>query len=203
MLLLILFLFSIDSNPNSLQAHNQLHKESEGGVFILFNPRASKSQPSSSASYGSTSGGGLGGGGVSFTLSVEKDTQVQRVGKSPDLGFCLGLKKVKKLSLQLLPNLSCQSLQLLPNLSCQSLQLSLTPPPPRQDGSKCTAAVNRSECEYCIFHAQVGQTCHVKPVLLLLLCPSCTSLISFSCTLLMPGGIEALVKERNSTRFAR
>ena len=64
------------------QAHKELYKESEGSVLILYN-----------AKYSKDGGGGYGRPAVSLT--VDKVEQVQRIGASPDLGKCAGLKKVR------------------------------------------------------------------------------------------------------------
>ncbi|KAJ9514682.1 hypothetical protein QJQ45_028439 [Haematococcus lacustris] len=51
------------------------------------------------------------------SMSVEQPEQVQRIGHSPDFGFCLGKK---------------------------------------QDGGRCSAVVNRSQCEFCVHHAKTA-----------------------------------------------
>ncbi|KAL6749813.1 hypothetical protein V8C86DRAFT_3144665, partial [Haematococcus lacustris] len=83
------------------QAHKELYKESEGSVVIV---RAAKLKREE-----------RGPGQVS--MSVEQPEQVQRIGHSPDFGFCLGKK---------------------------------------QDGGRCSAVVNRSQCEFCVHHAKTA-----------------------------------------------
>ncbi|KAF5827913.1 hypothetical protein DUNSADRAFT_18541 [Dunaliella salina] len=52
-----------------------------------------------------------------FSLSVDKEAQVQRIGAAADMAYCLGKKP---------------------------------------DGSRCNNVVNRSECEFCLYHAKAA-----------------------------------------------
>jgi len=66
------------------QAHKELYKESEGSVLILYNAKCSKDGGNSGYSRS-----------IGTSLTLDKAEQVQRIGASPDLGKCAGVKKVR------------------------------------------------------------------------------------------------------------